>query len=396
MPNTILTPDMITREAVRVLHGELDFISSINRQYDDSFAQTGAKIGDTLRIKKPAEYTVRQTMTRSAQDHVETQVSLPVTQISGVDVDWTSQELTLDFDDFSKNHMKPAMSVIAADVESRCLDLAYKATHNQVDNIGSAATYRTLLNGRKILVDNLSPKDSMYSCQLNTTDNVELVDALKGQFNPQGTIAAQNTSGFLGATAKMKFFENTFLPSHTTGTAAASTGYLVNGASQTGASLTVDTGTNTLVEGDVITIAGVNRVHPETKADTGVLQQFVLTADSGASATSFAISPAISISGGQQNVTASPADNAAITKLGGASATHDISLAYHRDAFAFATADLVLPSGVDMASRQVFDGISISFVRDFDVETRDFKGRFDILWGFTEIRPQNAVRLANN
>lgn len=395
MPNTILTPDMITSESVRVLHQKLDFVGSIDRQYDNSFAQAGAKIGSALRIKTPAKYTVRQTMARSAQDHEERNVTLNADQISGVDVDWTSLDLTLDLDDFSKQHIEPAMAVIASDVESRALAFAYKQVYNQVDNIGSAPTYRTLLQGRKKLVDNLAPKGEMFPCQLNTSDNLELVDALKGQFNPQGTISAQNTEGFLGSTAKMMFFENTLLPTHTTGTAAATSGYLVNGASQTGSTLTVDTGTNTFLEGDIITL-GINRVHPETKADTGELQQFVVTADSGASATSLSISPAITATGGHQNVTGSPADNAPIVKVGAASITHDLSLAYHKNAFTFATTDLEMPSGVDMASRQVFDGISISFVRDFDVDSRDFRGRFDVLWGFTSVYPEIATRIANN
>lgn len=396
MANTILTPDMITREAARVLHQKLNFIGSINRQYDSSFAQTGAKIGDTLRIRLPAQYTVRTTMARSVQDHVEQKVDLPVTNVAGVDVDITSQELTLSLDDFSQRVLQPAMAVIAAKVESDALQDLYKDVYNEIDNIGSSATFATVLNARKKLVDNLAPQDNNLNMNLNTQDNVDLVDALKGLFNDTATIGSQYREGMMGRTAGMNFFENTLMPSHTTGTAAASTGYLVNGASQTGATLTVDTGTTTFVEGDIITIAGVNRVHPETKLDTGVLQQFVVTSDSGASATSLSISPSITATGGQQNVTGSPADNAAITKLGGASATHGISLGYHRDAFAFATADLVLPGGTDMASRQVFDGISIRMVRDFDNASGDFGARFDVLYGYTAVRPQLAVRLANN
>lgn len=396
MANTILNSDVITNEALRVLHQKCGFIGSINRQYDDSFAKSGAKIGDSLRIKYPASYTVRQTMTRSVQDHVETNTTLTVSNISGVDVDWTSQELTMKFDDFSANHIVPAMAVIAADIESRCLTLAKNAVAQQANNIGVAATYRKLLEGRKMLVDALAPQDSSYACQLNTTDNMELVDALKGQFNSQSTIGKQNNSGYLGNTAGMDFFENTLLPAHTSGTAASATGYLSNGVGLTGSTIAVDTGTTTFTAGDTITFAGVFDVHPETKQTRSNLKQFVVTANAGPSATSLSISPAIVATGGNKNVSNAIADNSAITKAAGASVTHGISLAYHKDAFTFATADLVMPSGVDMASRKVYDGISISFVRDFDVTSRDFKGRFDVLWGFKDLRPQHAVRLANS
>lgn len=395
MANTILTPTMITREALRVLHQKLNFVGKINRQYDNRFANSGAKIGDTLAIKKPAQYTVRSGTAISTQDHTETSVNLQVNNQKGVDVSFTSAELTMDLDSFSNNVIEPAMSVLAANVEADALSM-YKDVYNEVDNIGSAATFAKLMQGRKVLNDNLAPMDANRCINLNTQDNVDLVDALKGLFQDSDAIKKQYKEGMMGRTAGFDFYENTLMPSHTTGTAATTSGYLVNGATQTGSTLTVDTGTTTFLKGDIITIAGVNRVHPETKADTGVLQQFVVTADSGASATSLSISPAITTSTGAQNVTASPADNAAITKLGGASATHGISLGYHKDAFTFATADLVLPGGVDMAAREVMDGISMRMVRQYDVSTDAFPVRFDILYGYQTIRPELAVRYANN
>jgi len=186
------------------------------------------------------------------------------------------------------------------------------------------------------------------------------------------------------------------MPRHATGTSATTTGYLVDGVSQTGSTLAVDTGTTTFLKGDIITIAGVNRVHPETKVDTGQLQTFVVTSDSGASATSLAISPAITTTGGKQNVTGSPADNAAISKQGGASASHDVSLSYAKDAFTFATADLRMPSGVDFAAREIMDGISMRIVSDYDITTDKFPTRVDVLYGYKAQRPQLATRLANN
>src|SRR5207302_610439 len=82
------------------------------------------------------------------------------------------------------------------------------------------------------------------------------------------------------------------------------TGYTVNGANQTGSSLLITGGTNTFLKGDIVTLVGSNAVHPETKADLGYLRTFAVTADSGASATALAISPAIVVTGAKQNVTA--------------------------------------------------------------------------------------------
>lgn len=395
MANTILTPDMITRESLRILHQNLNFIGNINRQYDSSFAKTGAKIGDTLRIRMPAQYTVRSGWARSAQDHVEENISLSVTNVKGVDVDFTTDELTLDLDDFGTRHLQPAMSVLASHVEADALTMTNDVP-NLVVNSGSAITFKNILEGRKALVDSLAPTSDLKTI-LNTQDNVDLVDALKGLYNSQQTISGQYTDGFMGKTAGFEFFENTLLPRFTSGTAAATTGYLVNGTTVTGAtSLTVDGDTTTLVKGDVITIANVFEVHPETKATSSQLKKFVVTGNTGTSTTSIGIWPAIHSEGGRRNVDALPADNAAISTFLGNEAAVDQSLQFHRDAFTFATADIEMPRGVDMASRQVMDGISLSFVRDFDVDSRDFKGRFDILYGYKALRPQFAVKQWHN
>lgn len=393
MANTILTPDQITREGLRILHQKLNFVGNCNRTYDKSFAQDGAKIGDTLRVRLPNEYTVRTGATLSAQDTTEQKVDLTVATQKGVDVNFTTKELTTDLDDFSKRILEPAMSVLAANIEADALSM-YKQVYNVVDNDAAAITFKNLMQGKQKLTDNLAPGSDR--CALwSTGHTVDLLDTTKGLFNSQADIGKQYREGMLGRIAGMDHYENTLVNDHTTGTAAKTTGYLVNGAAQTGAALTVDTGTTTFLEGDVITIAGVNRVHPETKADTGVLQQFVVTSDSGASATSLAISPSITTSGGSQNVSGSPADNAAITKIGaGASETLNSSLVFHKDAFAFVTADLedVAQYGA-WGAREVFDGISMRIARQYDINNDKVPCRIDVLYGYKAIRPQLAARI---
>ena len=397
MANTLLTSDVITREAQRILHQKLNFIGRVNRSYDDSFAKSGAKIGDTLRIRLPTRYSVTDGATIVAQDSVQENTSLVVNNRKHVAMDFSDEELTLDLDNFSQLHLEPAMAVLAANVESDMLQNVYKNVYNQINNVGSDLTYKLVAQGRQKLVDNLSPMDNTVTACMNTEDTVDLNDAVKGLFNPQTTLSDQYREGMIGRQSGFSFYENTFMPRHATGTDDGTGDYLTNQvAAQTGSSIVVDTGTGTMTVGDIFTIAGVNRVHPETKVDTGKLQQFVVTAAVGASATSISFSPEIIATGPRQNVTNGAANNQAVTKIGGASASHDISLGFHRDAFAFATADLVLPSGMDMASRKVQDGLSLRFVRGFDINNSTFVSRFDILYGYKTIRPELAFRWANN
>ena len=395
MSNTILTPTAVTREALRVLHQKLNFVGSIKRDYDASFAKEGAKIGDSLKIRLPNQYTVRTGATLSAQDTTETSTTLQVATQKGVDLNFTSVDLTLSLDDFSSRILEPAMSVLAANIEADALSIALDV-YQVVNNVGSAITLNKALTARKVLVDALAPGDAR-TLLLNTQDNLDLVDALKGLFQDSNEIAKQYREGKVGRTAGFgDIYENTLLASQATGTAASATTYTVNGATQVGAAITIQTGATTFKKGDVVTFAGCNRCHPESKADTGVLQQFVVTADYAGGGGNLAISPAIVTSGGRQNVTASPTNGGAVVKVGGASAVYKPSLAYHKDAFAFATADLVMPGGVDFAAREVMDGVSMRIVRQYDINNDKFPARLDVLFGFKTIRPELACRILSN
>lgn len=391
MANTLLTPTAVTRKALMILHQKLNFVGSINRQYDDSFAKSGAKIGDSLKIRMPNQYTVRSGATLSAQDTTETSTTLQVATQKGVDLNFTSVDLTMNLDDFAERILEPAMSVLAANIEYDAINGMYKKIYNSVWNGGSAATLAKVLAGRKILQDALAP-DGQRTALLNTQDNVDLVDALKGLFHDSKEVSKQYRDGFMGRTAGFEFAENTLIPAFTRG--GSSGAYLTNGAAQSGATLTVDTGATAPSEGDVITIAGVYAVHPETKVSTGVLQKFVI--GSGATTTSFPISPAIVATGATQNVSNTAADNSAVTFLGTASTAVGTSLLYHKNWATFATADLVMPNGVDWKAREVMDGISIRIVRQYDINNDKFPCRLDVLYGYKELYPQHAVRLHNN
>lgn len=400
MPGTFLTPNMITRESLRILHQKLNFVGSINREYDDSFAKDGAKIGDALRIRLPNQYTVRTGQNLSAQDTNETQVSLTVGTQQGVDTNFTSSELTLSLDDFSKRILEPAMAVLAASIEANALTM-YQDVSQSIWNGGNAVTFGRVLQGRKLLQDSLTPLGERTAL-LNTQDNVDLVDALKGLFQDQTNVAKQYREGYMGRTAGFDFTENTLIPRHTRGAANAS--YTTN--TQVGTlplvatpvtAITVASGSGAMAKGDVFTIANVFSVHPETKASTGVLQQFVVTTANAGGAGSVSISPSIVLAGGAQNVVIpSTSATAALVFAGTASTAVGTSMVYHKDAFTFATADLVMPKGVDFAARQVMDGISMRIVRQYDINTDRFPCRIDVLYGFRTMRSQLAARLHNN
>ena len=397
MANSLLTPQQITREALRVLHNKLTFIGAINRQYDDSFAKSGAKIGDTLKLRLPNQFTVRTGATLSAQDINEQSVALQVGTQKGVDMNFSSVDLTLSLDDFSSRVLEPAMAVLAASLEADAVTM-YKDVYQQVGTPGTTPnTLLTYLQARARLNNSLTPMDTLRTAHLSPLATATIVDALKGLFQDSSAIREQYREGSMGRTAGFDWFENPLVPTHTNGNTVA--GVQVNGAAQTGSTLNVKgvTSSSFFAHGTAFTIAGVYEVHPETKVVTSRLQNFVVSADAtmGGTTGALTISPSINVTGATQNVSASPADGAALTIVGAASTAYEQELAFHRDAFAFATADLVMPKGVDFAAREVYDGVSMRIVRAYDINNDAFPCRIDVLYGYQTIRPQMACRVTS-
>ena len=396
MANTILTPTAVTREILRILHQKANFIGTINRDYDDSFANSGAKIGTSLKIRTPNQFSVRSGAVLDVQDVQESSVTLTVATQKGVDINFSSAELTMELDDFSKRILDPAISALVATVENDVISNVYKNVYSVVDNAGAAMTYAKLLDAESRLVKHLVPM-SERSLMWHPQAHADMVSAWSTLFNDSKEISKQFREGMIGRAVGFDHYRSTHMPIFTSGTETGTT-MTVNGANQTGSVITVSNGSSkTLVAGDVVTFAGCNRVHPETKADSGELQRFVVTSAVTAGGLSIAISPSIVTSGATQNVSASPTDAGTVTKLlGGASSATDVSLAYHKDAFTFVTADLVMPKGVDFAAREVLDGISVRVVRQYDINNDQFPCRIDILYGYKTVRPQLAVRIHNN
>jgi len=400
MANSLLTIDMITRKSLEILENNLVLSRNINKEYDDSFAVEGAKIGSTLRIRLPDRALVTDGAALQVQDDNEQYTTLTVSSQKHIGINFTSAELTMQLDDFAERVLKPRISQLASSVDADVAN-AYKSIFNTVGTPGTTpATALVLLQAQQKLNESAAPMSPRYAT-VNPAANAGLVNGMTGFFNPTGTISRQFKTGMMGE-GVLGFDEMNMsqsIVSHTTGSRAGT--ILVNGAvsSQGQATITLDglTSSTTVTAGDVFTIAGVNAVNPQTRLSTGSLQQFVVTAAQTASSgdmVNMAISPPMyTAANALATIDAFPADNAAVTFVGSASTAYPQNLVYHKNAITLATADLLLPQGVDMASRQVHNGISMRIVRQYDINNDRMPCRVDVLYGFSTIRPPMACRI---
>ena len=401
MANSLLTIDMITRKCLEILENNLVISRNCNKEYDDSFAVEGAKIGSTLRIRLPDRALVTDGAALQVQDDNEQYTTLTVSSQKHIGINFTSAELTMQLDDFAERVLKPRISQLASSVDADVAN-AYKSIFNTVGTPGTTpATALVLLQAQQKLNESAAPMSPRYAT-VNPAANAGLVNGMTGFFNPTGTISRQFKTGMMGE-GVLGFDEMNMSQSivnHTTGSRAGT--ILVNGAvsTQGQATISIDglTGaTDTVTAGDVFTIAGVYAVNPQTRLSTGSLQQFVVTAaqtGAGNALANMAISPAMyTSSNALATIDAFPADNAAVTFVGTASTVYPQNLVYHKNAITLATADLLLPQGVDMASRQVHNGISMRIVRQYDINNDRMPCRVDVLYGFNTIRPPMACRI---
>ena len=402
MSNSILTIDMITRKALEILENNLVITRNVNRQYDDSFAVEGAKIGSTLRIRLPDRALVTDGAALQVQDDNEQFTTLTVASQKHIGVNFTSAELTMQLDDFAERVLKPRISQLASSVDADVAN-SYKSIYNSVGTPGTTpATSLVLLQAQQKLNEGAAVMSPRYAT-VNPAANAGLVEGMKGLFNPTDTVSRQFKNGMMGM-GVLGFEEvnmSQSIKQHTTGTRSTSDTILVNGTITTEGQSTISidggTGSATVTVGDVFTVANVYAVNPQTRESTGSLQQFTVTAAntaSGGAWTNIAVSPAMyTPNNALATINAFPQDGAAITFVGAANTQYAQNLVYHKDAITFATADLLLPQGVDMASRQVHNGISLRVVRQYDINNDRLPCRIDVLYGYSAVRPQMAARI---
>lgn len=406
MSNTLKFIDMVAREALSVAHETAQFIGTVDRQYDDTYAKSGAKIGSVLRVRSPNKYTVREgSRVMDVQDQNESTQTITMATQSGVDMRFNSAELTLDTDSpadvaaFSKRYIDPAVKVLVSTIESNFLAASTKATYNLAGAVAAITNLATPGLARAKINQNLGPKGDR-SIQMDSVSMAGLVNGVAAYFNPSGAISAQYKEGLVARTSMADYYENERVWSMTMDddvTANTNANALVtNGGSSVAVS--EDLAQADQVVGTVFTIAGVFACHPETKARYPHLQQFVITATG---ATSVSVSPTIYLTGANKNVVAASGANLAVadfnekamTFVGVASATYLQPLMYHKEAFQFVTADLPLMDDAHKCARRTQDGLSMRVWMASDIRNDELLMRLDILHGYAALRPEWACRM---
>jgi P22 coat protein - gene protein 5 len=405
--NTTLTIGMVTNEGLMVLVNNLAAAKRVNRQYDDKFGIEGAKIGTVLNIRKPPRYMTALGQALQIEDATETSVPLVLNTQRHLGLAFSSVDLALNIDDFSKRFVRPGLSTLANFIDYDVLG-QYLNVHNEVGTPGTVPNLTlTYLQAGQRLSDMSVPFEDRCVV-MSTAMNATLVDTVKGIFNPQRTISDINEKGmvaedFLG----FDFYVDQNTRVQTVGTYAGSTP-VVNGAGQTGGSIITSgwaNSTQVLNQGDVITFAGVFSVNAQNRQPNQSLAQWVVGnvgLSSGGGALTIPISGpsgnGLITAGPFMNASASPANNAAIT-VSGASGTGPTprGVAFHEDAFTLGMADLVVPGGVDIGERASSKELKASFrlIRAYDINQDRFPFRGDVLYGVATLYPELACRIAS-
>ncbi|CAB4151204.1 Major capsid protein Gp5 [uncultured Caudovirales phage] len=411
MSNNLLTISKITNEALMVLENELTFTSEVDRNYDDQFAVVGAKIGNTVNVRRPGRFIGTTGPALNVEDFNETSVPVTLSTQFHVDTQFTTQDLALSLDMFSDRVLKPAVAAIANKIDYDGLAMAAANTANIVGTAGVPPTdLLTYLTAGAYLDSEGAPRDGRRSCIVEPFTGATIVSNLKGLFNPQTAISEQYRKGLMGRdSAGMNWYTDQNVQSHQfglfAGTAATSTtaavGYLTSGWAQTSTISITSTGAVSLNAGDVITIDGVYAVNPQNRQAYGSnkLRNFVvMSAASGTGATfNVTVSPAV-ISGGQfQNVSIpTPSGTAAVNFFNKTGAVSPQNIVMHRNAFTVAVADLELPEGVHFAGRASDKeiGLSMRVVRQYTINNDSIPTRLDVLYGWAPLYPELACRVA--
>lgn len=394
MANTLLTHQMIAREAAAILEEESPFLSNVNKGRQDEFGEavSGYKKGDTVKIEVPQSGVVFNGAVfaegGSATDVTQRFVNLTLDTQKHIGLRFGTKERLLNIADFKENILRQQIRTLSSVVEADMIKRAVIATPNLVGTPGSApSTMKTFAEARALMQRFLAPSGNRTTL-ISSEINVNLTDEARKLFNPTATSSKAFMEGSLGRAMGADFYEHQSVPVIANGAANAVT---VNGSGQTGSSLVVAGTSLAFKAGQVFTIVGVNAVHPLTGQDTGKLQQFTVLAD--ATASPLSIYPAIVPTGPGKNVTAAPANGAALTLVGAASTGYRQSLMFHRDAFTVATAPLPVIAGCEGYTARMPNGLSIRVMTGGDFINDAENTRIDLLYGFAAVRGIHAVRI---
>jgi hypothetical protein len=414
MSNNLLTISMITNEALMVLENELTFSNNVDRNYDDQFAVSGAKIGATLNVRKPGRFIGTTGPALNVEDFYESSVPVTLSTQFHVDTQFTTADLALSLDMFSDRVLKPAVAAIANKIDFDGLTMAKNNTANIVGTAGTPPTgLITYLTAGAYLDSEGAPRDGRRSCVIEPFTSATIVDSLKGLFVPSDAIGKQYQKGMMGRdSAGMNWFMDQNVISQTFGSYATATlscntttgtGFITSGwASTSTIALTAATATAGLKQGDVIQIAGIFAVNPQNRQAYGSnkLRNFVVTSNvtvATSGTTSVTVSPAVITAGQFQNVSlASTSASAVVTPFNNTGTVSPQNIVMHKTAFALATADLELPDGVVFAGRASDKelGLSLRCIRQYTINNDSIPTRVDVLYGWAPLYPELACRVA--
>lgn len=401
MSNTLITSSIVAKEVLAIIQNTCAFAKNVNRDWEDEFPENmsrGYAPGQTINIARPSRYTYRAGRVAVPQSSVDSTVALTLSQ-GGADLNFTSFERTLSITSSKlEKKLMAAAAAVVNEIDRQGLALAHYSTYNTLNATGAlpasqlAATQVLGDVNTRLDVMGAPVKDGNRSFAMGPVLNGVLVPGMAGLFNPQGTISSANKSGYLADSFGLNPIMDQAVDTHTNGAATASN---INGASQTGSTITVAaTGGGTLTRGTVITLPGVNSVNPQTRQDTGIPAQFVVTADVAQGGTSISISPAIVTSGAYQNVTASPTTGQPFVIVGSASTSYKCNVGYHADAFTLAMVPMWKPeAGMGARVSQVSDkGFTIKVTDFYDGINDNGIMRLDVLFGWAATYPELSVK----
>ena len=399
MTNVLATCSIIAKTALPILENMLTFSMNVNRDYEDEFGgnmSRGYAPGQTINIKKPPRYTYRAGRVAVPQATVENTIPLTLSQ-GGCDLSFTSQEITLSLTKL-EDKIAAAIAPVANEIDRQGLQLAHYNTFNALNTTGALpatqlASVQVLTDCNRRLDEMAAPRDRRRALIMGPGLNGATVAGFSSLFNNSTQLNKQYGSGLLETSYGLTTGMDQNVDTHTNGAATATN---INGANQTGSSITVvAVAGGTLTRGTVITLPGCYAVNPQTRNSTGVLANFVVTADVAAGATSIPISPAIVTSGAFQNVSASPTTAQPYVIIGAASTGYNCNVAYHKDAFTLACVPLWMPEGgkgvIDVA-QETSNGFTIKVTRFYDGVNDNAITRIDTLFGWAATYPELSVK----
>lgn len=450
MSNNLLNISYITNEGLAILENNLVLASNVYREYSNEFAIKDAKIGATVNIRRPPRYVGTFGPSLNVEDTNETYIPVSLNTQFHVDVQFTTADLLLSMDLFKTRVLAPMIAAVANRVDS---DGNYFAYQNTALSLGvpsvAPSSFLLFAQARALLVAEGAPRDMVPTVILDPLSMAAATDGIKGLFNPQAQLGDYVQAGLVAKRfAGLNWYEDQNVVSFTTGaqggspllTANTAGAFLTTGWAQSGFIQTNGwtASTGVIKVGDVIQIAGVFPANPQGRTQYGnALKQFVVLPPGGyVSQPSGVASPGLNfaaatltsgtfnattgvytstgggalsinigecvITGGQyQNAVTTAAFTAtsALTVNGGTGNAAKVSpqgIAFHKNAFALAFADLPLPRGVHEAARANSPdiGMSMRMVTAYTINNDALPTRADVLYGYAGLYRQLAVRIA--